>query len=529
MACTWFWASILLFVAVSPSWANQTCMDFDPTELVHNSTLRLREYIRKNTTIFLDGMDPSCSRFNQTIPVDACRVALTVPTSNRSSFILELFLPDSDLWNGRYLATGNGGIDGCIKYEDIAYGLQHGFAVTGSNNGHNGTGGKDFLNNPDIIIDFSWRALHNGVVAGKEMVNAYYGSPPNRSYYLGCSGGGRQGIQAASMFPSDYHGVLVGAPALNFNYMSAWRARFFTLTGAVNGTGFISAETWQGLIHDEVLRQCDRLDGLEDGILGDSNLCSAIFRPEALICNGTAHNNCLSSEQVEVVRQVFSPLYGVTGELIYPPLAPGAELQATDRLLSGSPFPYSVDWYRYAVYSDPSWDPANWTVDDIAPAETANPGNARTWPDDLSPLRENGAKLLIYHGGADQQITAFDTERWYNYLSRQMGATSEDLDDFVRFFRIPGMGHCQGGVGAWQIGQNAAGAKGLPYQAENNVLAALVNWVEEGRAPETLVGTKFVNDSMASGKKTERVHCRYPFRITYNATAVDEAGKGSCM
>ena len=351
--------------------------------------------------------------------------------------------------------------------------------------------------------------------AGKTLVEAFYGKPHDQSYYLGCSGGGRQGIQAAGLFPEDYDGILVGAPALNFNYMSAWRARFFVLTGAANSSGFIDAATWEGLIHDEVLRQCDDLDGASDGILADPNLCVAVFRPEALLCGTMNATNCLTIHQVETVRQVFSPLYGVTGQLIYPPLAPGAEVDATDRLLSGSPFPYSVDWYRYAVYNDSSWDPASWTINDIAPADEINPGNARTWPSNLSPLRDAGTKLLIYHGGADQQITGFDTERWYNYLSTQMDATSEELDDFLRFFRVPGMGHCGDGIGAWQIGQNGAGANGTLYDAEHNVLAALVNWVEEGKAPEAVLGTKFNNDSAAEGVALTRWHCRYPLRSTY--------------
>jgi feruloyl esterase len=496
---------VLLLLAVSFTKANQSCMSFDPTELVSNSTLRLREHIRANTTIMLPGMDPSCNRTKQIIPTDSCRYALTVPTSNRSSFIMELFLPDD--WSGRLLATGNGGIDGCIKYEDIAYGLAHSFAVTGTNNGHNGTGGVAFLNNPDIIEDFSYRALHTAATAAKALTKTYYGRPAQRSYYLGCSGGGRQGMQAASLYPDDYDGILIGAPALNFNYMSAWRARFYTLTGDKNSSNFISTTTWQDTIHNEVLKQCDELDGFEDGIV-DANLCLAVFRPEALLGNLSAH-------QVEVVRAVFSPLYGTEGQLVYPALAPGAELQATDRLLSGSPFPYSLDWYRYAVYSDPSWDPASWSVSDIEPAEKRNPGNARTWPSDLSSYK---GKMIIYHGGADQQITGFDTERWYDYLATQMNLSPGDMDSFLRFFRVPGMGHCQGGVGAWQIGQNAAGAKGLPFSSENNVFAALMDWVENGNAPVNVTGTKFQQDNSSMGAELERTHCRYPLRSFYNTS-----------
>jgi len=500
--------SFALQIAFTAAYSfREQCLSFDATSHLKNATLRLHEYVPANTTIPLGGMDSSCGRTSQLFSTEACRVALTVPTTNRSSVIVELFLPQPDSWTGRYLATGNGGIDGCIKYEDIAYGVSHGFATTGSNNGHNGTGGTEFLNNEDIVVDFSWRAMHTGAETGKRLINEFYGKRHDKSYYLGCSGGGRQGIQAADLFPGDYDGIVVGAPALNFNKMSAWRASFYTITGAANSSGFITADVWQGLIHDEILKQCDELDGFKDGIITDPALCAGVFRPEALLCAGRS-TACLTVQQVEVVREVFSPLYGVDGALIYPPLAPGAELQATQRLLAGTPFPYSVDWFRYAVYSDPSWDPASWTIQDAQAAETKNPGNARTWPSDLGSFRDSGARLLIYHGGADQQITGLDTEVWYNHLSRGMDARSTDLDEFLRFFRVPGMGHCSGGVGAWQIGQSGAAAAGLEYSPENNVLAALVDWVEKGRAPDVLIGTRFVNDTVAKGIDFQRVHCR---------------------
>ncbi|KAF2741368.1 tannase and feruloyl esterase, partial [Polyplosphaeria fusca] len=520
------WRSLFLQLAVANASFQQTCMSFDPIAYLTNATIRVHEYVPANTTIQLPGMDPTCGRTKQLIPIDACRVALTIATSNRSSFIFEMFFPSEG--TGRLLATGNGGIDGCIKYEDMVYALDHGFAVTGTNNGHNGTGGEAFLNNPDVIEDFSFRALHTGTGVGKKLLKAFYGTSQYKSYYLGCSGGGRQGVQAASLFPDDYDGILVGAPALNFNYMSAWRASFYTITKAANSSGFIAAGTWQGLIHQEVLRQCDDLDGANDGILADPSLCAAVFRPETLLCGRENTTGCLTAQQVEVVRKVFSPLYGVDGKLIYSSLSPGAEVQATQRLLSGTPFSYSVDWYRYAVYSNPAWNPASWTIQDAAAAEEANPGNARTWPSDLSPFRDAGGKLILYHGGADQQITPFDTERWYNYMSAQMGATSKDLDTFMRFFRIPGMGHCSGGVGAWQVGQNRAGAQGTPYEPKTNALAALVNWVETDTAPDTLLGTKFVNDTITNGVALSRRHCRYPLLSTYVGGETASAASWSC-
>jgi len=190
----------------------------------------------------------------------------------------------------------------------------------------------DFLTN---------HSLHTITEAGKNITNAFYSSPPQKSYYLGCSGGGRQGIKAAEMFPGDFDGIVVGAPAVNFNNMTSWRASFFDKTGSKDSTNFISASVWENLIHNEVLRQCDTIDGIADGIIENPTLCH--FRPDALICPDTMSIEvCLTPAQVEIVKEVFSSLYGSSGELVFPAMQPGSEVLAAQGLYAGIPFPYSL-------------------------------------------------------------------------------------------------------------------------------------------------------------------------------------------
>lgn len=142
-------------------------------------------------------------------------------------------------------------------------------------------------------------------------------------------------------------------------------------------------------------------------------------------------------------------------------------------------------------------------------AEALNPANIKTWPDDLSTFRSLGGKIIIYHGGQDQKVTSFNTERYYNYLSNGMQAPSSELDHFFRFFRISGMFHCGSGPGAWAFGQlGGVPASSVPFESANNVLAALVKWVEDGVAPDTIEGTKFVNDTAEMGAAFRRRHCR---------------------
>lgn len=181
--------------------------------------------------------------------------------------------------------------------------------------------------------------LHTITVAGKTLTNLFYDKAYKKSYYLGCSLGGRQGIKAADMFPSDFDGIVAGSPALDFNNLQSWRASFFPITGPANSSGFISEATWSTLIHGEVLNQCDGLDGVFDGIIEDPDLCN--FRPEALLCKKNTSTNCLTAAQVEIVRQIFSPLYGENGTLIYPAMQPGSEILASQNLYAGKPFSYS--------------------------------------------------------------------------------------------------------------------------------------------------------------------------------------------
>ena len=141
------------------------------------------------------------------------------------------------------------------------------------------------------------------------------------------------------MFPGDFDGIVAGSPALDFNNLQSWRARFFPITGPARSPNFISAATWTTLIHKEVLSQCDGLDGAIDGIIEDPNLCN--FRPESLLCKKNTSINCLTSTQVEEIRDIFSPFYGENGNLIYPAMQPGSEILAAGNLYAGKPFSYS--------------------------------------------------------------------------------------------------------------------------------------------------------------------------------------------
>jgi hypothetical protein len=159
---------------------------------------------------------------------------------------------------------------------------------------------------------------------------------------------------------------------------------------------------------------------------------------------------------------------------------------------------------------DPTWDPLEFTIHDATVVDELNPENIRTWPTDFSAYEKRGGKIITYHGQQDGKITSFNTERFYNHLSETMQRSPFELDNFIRFFRISGMSHCASGPGAWAIGQGGRPpAAATAFTRDENILAALVAWVECEIAPDTVRGTKYVNDTPKLGIEFQREHCRY--------------------
>ncbi|KAH8804535.1 Tannase/feruloyl esterase [Xylogone sp. PMI_703] len=492
------------------------CLAFNAQQYISNSTLWIRTFIPGNTTISNSDNVATCGRPTQLVSVDLCRIVLSVPTSKQSSFNFELWMPRE--WGSqgqRIVATGNGGIDGCVRYEDLGFLTQYGFAAVGTNNGHNGTTAVTMMNNNEVIKDFADRALGQSIIQGKKIIAHFYGASHKKAYYYGCSLGGRQGITMADKYPGEFDGIYAGSPAVDFNNMNSWRATFATITGQPGDATFIDGDTWKNLIHNEVLKQCDGLDGVLDGVIEDPDVCH--FDPTTIQCGSSAVQPCLTAAQVDTVNKIFSPFTDEDGNVIFPAMQPGSEVGAVSTLYGGTIFPYSSDWFKYVVYQDPTWTGIPFTAADAALADALNPADIRTYPKSLRNQYNSGGKVIVTHGMQDEKITSFNSERFYNNLLAGMHRTPAELEEFYRFFRITGMGHCANGPGAWVVGTQggplATAIGGL--DPEKSVLGALVNWVENGVAPDTLEGTKFVNDDPAQGIAFTRKHCRYPLRNTF--------------
>ncbi|KAL2870329.1 putative feruloyl esterase [Aspergillus lucknowensis] len=509
----------LLFPAVTLGFASLAqsdqfqirCASFADEIDIPHATVNFASYIPGGTNLSLVDNDPSCGAAYQSVSSDICRIALAVATSNSSQITLEAWFPRD--YTGRFLSTGNGGLSGCIQYYDLDYAAGFGFATVGANNGHNGTSGLPFYKQPEVLEDFAYRSVHTGVVVGKQLTKMFYEEGFDKSYYLGCSTGGRQGFKEVQQFPHDFDGVVAGAPAFNFANLLSWSAHFYPITGPPGSETYLSTELWD-VVHKEILRQCDGLDGAEDGIIEDTDQC----HPDVatLLCQSEASgDSCLTSAQVDTVHGILSPLLSTNGTRLYPRMQPGSEVYAASAMYNGVPFAYSRDWYRYVVYNDPTWDATKWTVKDAEAALRQNPYNIQTWDADLTPFRRAGGKVLTYHGLQDQLISSDNSKLYYHRVLETMDLQPSELDDFYRFFPISGMAHCSGGDGAYGIGNGAESESGA--DPEDNVLMAMVRWVEEGIPPETVRGAKFA-DGAGSPVEYYRKHCRYPRRNMYKGT-----------
>ncbi|KAJ7152596.1 tannase and feruloyl esterase [Mycena crocata] len=487
--------------SASSSERHTTCISLKSMLNLENTTIIDASYLPGDSKV------PPYGPYDETANVKAplCRVQFFTNTTDTSSIHAEAWLPDE--WYGRFLGIGNGGLGGCVYiHQDwLDYGSSLHFAAVGSNNGHDGWGGLPFLGHPEVINDFAFRSIHVEAVIGKQIVEAYYGKPHNKAYYLGCSTGGRQGTQEALRFPNDFDGILAGAPATDWNhliYRAGMLARYIGAPTPASSPTYIPPELWK-VVAEEILSQCDGIDGVLDGIITDPDACD--FNPETLLCRGDSA--CLTLPQVDALRKIYSPLYR-NGTLLYPRYDPGAEGGSGGVKMFNGEFPNLVeDWIKYAVLNVTEFDSSEYGLEHSILMDEINPGGISTFDGDLSAFRNRGGKFLTYHGRMDPTIASGNSKRMYDLVSRTLGMAS--LDDFYRLFLVPGMGHCGGGPGASNFGQLDHSTNAV-NSSSHNILLALVDWVEGGLAPETITGTA------ADG--SERVHCRYPKKNFWNGT-----------
>ncbi|KAI5453740.1 hypothetical protein NCC49_005555 [Naganishia albida] len=427
-----------------------------------------------------------------------------------------VWLPDD--WNSRMLAFGGGGWSGGVPFGPMGVdGVAQGYASYGTDGGHESDwlDGRWGLGNDDAIIDFGYRAVHLTVVVSKALTAAYYGKNHSKSYFTGCSNGGRQGIKSMAKYPEDFDGLIVGSPA---NPFGKWIPRTLQQSLAmqpVNSSGWISADTWT-VIHQEVLRQCDGLDGILDEYLHDPNACN--FRPELLTCrNGSDPSTCLSLAQLESFRKLYTTYVDSNQNYLSAPYYLGGELLwGTHGVSTPTPWLMAEHYYKYFVLNDTEWDWTTLNASTIQLGIDINPGEIDINIPDLTAFFARGGKVIQYTGWSDELISPGDSIKWYSDVSAYtMANTNITTDDHFRLFMVPGMTHCAYGPSAWAFGANEHRFR-APHLQEGpryDAQAAIVEWVEHGRPIDDLVATKYVNDT--GGIAFTRKLCPYPQRPVY--------------
>jgi feruloyl esterase len=447
-----------------------------------------------------------------------CEVQATLSPVAESKVGAIYRLPSN--WNGKILGIGGGGSAGNVTLQGAAEGLKRGYAMVQNDLGHPGTSATDWSfavkapgqPNTEAIIDFGHRATHTATVVGKDLVSRFYQRPAQRSYFQGCSTGGRQGLAEVQRYPGDYDGVIAGAPVYSpLVYSNAMlRVQMFHARPESN---LLPAHV--PLIQKAVLAACDTKDGVADGILTDPRACT--WDPSELACpstslraGSTASAECLTPAQVETVQRAYSGVKTTDGRYAAMPLMRGGESDWVARMVGTPQAPRGINavlgapFASYVAMADPSYDIMRFDPErDMAAlnrglvAEHVHQQNP-----DISAFITRGGKLLLWHGFNDPGPSPLSTIEYYDAVKSTVPAAAEA----VRLFLAPGVLHCGGGAGPDRF----------------DALTAMENWVEKGVPPASMLATK-------ANSPVSRPLCPYPQLPRYKGSGdTNDAGNYVC-
>jgi feruloyl esterase len=456
-----------------------------------------------------------------------CEVHGILKPTPVSAINFEVWLPVAN-WNNKLQVVGNGGLAGTISYPAMATALRNGFATASTDTGHTTTEPKEWLENRDRLIDYSYRGLHLTTVDAKAIVDTFYSQNAKQSIYTGCSKGGQQGLMEAQRFPADFDGIVAG-DAANF-----WTHQIQSelWNGIVTGTPETSLPVAKlQLIQDAVLKQCDALDGVVDGLIADHRKCT--FDPKKLLCKGADTSACLTQAQESAVEKMYTgPVNPRTGAKLYAGFYPGNEVgwggnghPAVINRTDNSSGVSSFDFTRFAMLGKPDWlfrsfdfDKDTQAMDEkLAAVSNATDAN-------LEAFHKLGHKLLYYHGAADPLIPAQNGIDYYEAVAAKSGGQTQT---FFRAFLVPGLYHCAGGPGPSAFGTSGTAPV---MDADHDAVTAVSKWVETGAAPDKIIATKYVDNSPAKGIAMQRPLCPWPLAAKYKGSGdTNVASNFACM
>lgn len=440
-----------------------------------------------------------------------CRVAGVIKPSADSNIKFETWMPLQG-WNKRFQGVGNGGLAGTISYPAMAAALAGGYATGSTDTGHGPEGGMAealwALGHPERIADFGHRAVHEMTVKSKAVTAAHYGTAPSYSYWVGCSEGGRQGMGEAQRYPTDYDGIVAGAPVFGWTRTQT-RNLGLQKIQREDPAAFVPGSKLK-VLHQEVMNQCDALDGVKDGVITHPPACKLDW--SKIICKSGDQASCLTPSQAKLMQADYAGSSNPrTGERLMFGHAVGFEIEHGERTnFAETPSPNRLEasaFWRYFVFDDPKWDGAKFDFDkDVAFADKKVGGDMNNFDPDLRAFKARGGKLLHYHGWWDAQPTPYNSIDYFERVQKVVGG---DSSDFYRLFMVPGMGHCGGGPGTDQFDK----------------IGTIRAWVEEGKAPSAIIA-----EHKTDGKTDRsRPLCPHPKIAKYKGSgSTDDAANFTC-
>jgi feruloyl esterase len=429
--------------------------------------------------------------YSVTVNSPFCRVTAQI----EGTINFELWLPARDAWNGRLLGAGVGGSAGVFSYRGLARGVGRGFATASTDTGHS-IDQKDWMLDRRAVDNYAHRAVHVMTEASKAVIAAYYARPVQKSYFMGCSGGGRQGLKEMQRYPQDYDGILAGAPGANMPLLSV--RHMMTALAQERAATKLEPQDWQFQAR-RATQACDAMDGVVDGVVDDPRRCH--FDLSTIACPGAQTGSCLSNDKIAIMRSIIAPVHDEHGIPLDDGLLPGVSARP------GPPPTLLLELFGQAVHHEAGWDPQDFlAAQDLAAVYKEFP-ELRADDANLQSFRLLGHRAILYQGWMDPSVLAQSTVNYYNSVV----ATSGNLDKaqrFVRLFMVPGMLHCGGGTGTDQFGGEAGS---VALDADHDALSALVRWVETGQAPSQLIAARMTNGAVVR----TRPLCPFPSVARY--------------
>lgn len=453
----------------------------------------------------LDHAEVTAASVEKIGAAEACKLSVTSRPTADSDIRIEVWIPIGQAWNGRFVQMGNGGFAGSIPSGYLKRFATEGYAAAATDNGHQspvGTSAAWAFGHPEKLVDYGWRALKETTEVGKALIAAQKADGPAKSYFYGCSDGGREALMEAQRFPADFDGIVAGAPA---NYMSLLFGN-----GTAQQQALAKPGAWLGLGQLKALQTAARKQCGGGDFIRDPAACR--FDPAVTQCRkGDDPATCLSPAQVAAARAIYQGRRDPrTGRIPLPGVTPGAEAepgswpawitgpsQADNSRAAG--YQFSSNAMKYFAFGDPAFDFLKMDLGaEFARAKAKMGPIIDSDSPDLSAFRKRGGKLIQYHGWNDPAIPARSSVVYYEDVRRTMGDTS----GFYRLYLIPGMLHCAGGPGPGTV----------------DWLSVLDDWVRADKAPAEVTAK-----TLAGDKGPTQLLCPYP-----GVAHQDGAGAWSC-